>query len=85
VDIRLYLNEQLQFSSLDERIYHEAFVHVPFALGKSIESVLVLGGGDGLALREIYMTVICEGVCPANLIGLQSIFSRLIETGERMS
>ncbi|OAT86255.1 hypothetical protein A6P54_17185 [Bacillus sp. MKU004] len=53
VDIRLYLNEQLQFSSLDERIYHEAFVHVPFALGKSIESVLVLGGGDGLALREI--------------------------------
>jgi spermidine synthase len=52
-DIRLYLNEQLQFSSLDERIYHEAFVHVPFTLGKSIQSVLVLGGGDGLALREI--------------------------------
>ncbi|MEG9297512.1 spermidine synthase [Mangrovibacillus sp. Mu-81] len=52
-DIRLYLNEQLQFSSLDERIYHEAFVHVPFALGKATQSVLVLGGGDGLALREI--------------------------------
>ncbi|MCA1056123.1 spermidine synthase [Rossellomorea aquimaris] len=52
-DIRLYLNEQLQFSSLDERIYHEAFVHVPFALGRPIRSVLVLGGGDGLALREI--------------------------------
>ncbi|PFA68436.1 spermidine synthase [Bacillus sp. AFS015802] len=52
-DIRLYLNGQLQFSSVDERIYHEAFVHIPFALTGSVQSVLVLGGGDGLALREI--------------------------------
>ncbi len=52
-DIRLYLNEQLQFSSLDERIYHEAFVHIPMALLKSRSNVLILGGGDGLALREV--------------------------------
>lgn len=52
-DIRLYLNEQLQFSTLDERIYHEAFVHVPMALIKSHSRVLILGGGDGLALREV--------------------------------
>lgn len=52
-DIRLYLNGQLQFSSVDERIYHEAFVHIPFYLTENVQSVLVLGGGDGLALREI--------------------------------
>lgn len=52
-DIRMYLNEQLQFSSLDERIYHEAFVHIPFALTEKHTRVLILGGGDGLALREV--------------------------------
>ncbi|MFC0271409.1 spermidine synthase [Metabacillus herbersteinensis] len=52
-DIRMYLNEQLQFSSLDERIYHEAFVHVPMALTKTHNRILILGGGDGLALREV--------------------------------
>lgn len=52
-DIRMYLNNQLQFSSLDERIYHEAFVHIPMALLQNRKRVLILGGGDGLALREV--------------------------------
>ena len=52
-DTRMYLNEQLQFSSLDERIYHEAFVHIPMSLTKRHKRVLILGGGDGLALREV--------------------------------
>ncbi|PLT33165.1 spermidine synthase [Bacillus sp. V5-8f] len=52
-DIRLFLDEQLQFSSLDERIYHEAFVHVPMALRNSHDHILIVGGGDGLALREV--------------------------------
>jgi spermidine synthase len=52
-DIRMYLDEQLQFSSLDERIYHEAFVHIPMALTEKHKHVLILGGGDGLALREV--------------------------------
>jgi spermidine synthase len=52
-DIRMYLNEQLQFSSLDERIYHEAFVHIPISLTERHTRVLILGGGDGLALREV--------------------------------
>jgi spermidine synthase len=52
-DIRLYLDQQLQFSSVDERIYHEALVHPAFALSRYHERVLILGGGDGLALREV--------------------------------
>lgn len=50
-ETRLYLNGDLQFSSVDEYRYHEALVH-PALAGKR-ERVLVLGGGDGLALREI--------------------------------
>ncbi|MEO2078607.1 MAG: spermidine synthase [Bacillus sp. (in: firmicutes)] len=52
-DIRMYLNNQLQFSTLDERIYHEALVHPVFSLTRSRKRVLIVGGGDGLAVREV--------------------------------
>jgi spermidine synthase len=50
-DTRLFLNGDLQFSSVDEHRYHEALVHP--AMAGPHESVLVIGGGDGLALREV--------------------------------
>jgi spermidine synthase len=51
---RLFLNGNLQFSSDDERRYHEVLVHPGVAaLGRDPRTVLVLGGGDGLALREL--------------------------------
>ncbi len=50
-DLRLFLDGDLQFSSVDEYRYHEALVH-PAMAGRH-ERVLVLGGGDGLALREV--------------------------------
>jgi spermidine synthase len=50
-DLRLFLNGDLQFSSVDEYRYHEALVHP--ALSGERRRVLVLGGGDGLALREV--------------------------------
>jgi spermidine synthase len=50
-DLRLFLNGDLQFSSVDEHRYHESLVH-PAMHGPRGE-VLVLGAGDGLALREI--------------------------------
>lgn len=50
-DTRLYLNGDLQFSSPDEYRYHEALVHP--AMAGPHASVLVLGGGDGLAAREV--------------------------------
>jgi len=50
---QLHLNGNLQFSSFDEYRYHEALVHPPMTSARSRERVLVLGGGDGLAVREI--------------------------------
>ncbi len=51
--VRLYLNGNLQFHSRDEYRYHEALVHPALAAQGAPRRVLVLGGGDGLALREV--------------------------------
>ena len=53
-DIRLFLDGNLQFSSIDEYRYHEALVHIPIQAHQSpIKRVLLLGAGDGLAVREL--------------------------------
>jgi spermidine synthase len=53
-DYRLYSNGQLQFSSIDEERYHEPLVHPIMSLVYGINKrVLILGGGDGLALAEV--------------------------------
>ncbi|MEH7273192.1 spermidine synthase [Neobacillus vireti] len=52
-DVRLYLDKQLQFSSLDEQIYHEALVHPALSMAKKRDRVLIAGGGDGFAVREV--------------------------------
>jgi spermidine synthase len=50
-DVRLFLDGDLQFASSDEHRYHEALVHPAVVPGA--RSVLILGGGDGLAAREV--------------------------------
>ncbi len=52
-DVRLFLDGQLQFSSTDEYRYHETLVHPAMASSKNRANVLILGGGDGLAVREL--------------------------------
>lgn len=52
-DLRMYLNGNIQFSSNDEYRYHEALIHPAMSLVKNRGEILILGGGDGLAAREI--------------------------------
>ncbi|SHK40774.1 polyamine aminopropyltransferase [Paramaledivibacter caminithermalis] len=52
-DLRMFLNGNIQFSSIDEYRYHEALIHPAMSLAKKRENILILGGGDGLAAREI--------------------------------
>lgn len=52
--VRLFLDGNLQFSSLDEYRYHEVLVHPAMLMAGQREKILVLGGGDGLACREIF-------------------------------
>lgn len=51
--VRLFINGSLQFNSQDEYRYHESLVHPLMNLLPLRENVLILGGGDGLALREV--------------------------------
>lgn len=64
----LYLNGNLQFHSFDEYRYHEALVHPAFfAHEGSPRRVLILGGGDGLALREVLKYPSVESVVMVDL------------------
>ena len=52
-EVRLFLNGNLQLCSTDEARYHESLVHPAMALAPARSRVLILGGGDGCALREV--------------------------------
>jgi len=80
----LFLNGNLQFNSFDEYRYHEALVHPAFAAyGENPKRVLVLGGGDGLAMREVLKYPSVESVTLVDLdpemTGLSSKFAPLAE------
>jgi spermidine synthase len=76
-DLRLFLNSHLQFSSRDEYRYHEALVHPGLAALPGARRVLVLGGGDGLAVREILRYPSVENV---TLVDLDPEMTHLFST-----
>jgi spermidine synthase len=49
----LVLDGYLMLTERDEFIYHEMISHVPMAVHKNAENILVIGGGDGGAVREL--------------------------------
>ncbi|NQZ80716.1 MAG: polyamine aminopropyltransferase [Colwellia sp.] len=51
--INFYLNGRLQFSSIDEHIYHGYLVSPALAASARHDNILIIGGGDGLALRDV--------------------------------
>lgn len=78
-DIRLYIDGNLQFSSGDEHRYHESLIHPAFAAREQLgprpaRRVLILGGGDGLALREVLRYPAIETV---DLVDLDPEMTRL--------
>jgi spermidine synthase len=74
---QLFLNGHLQFSSADEYRYHEALVHPAMMLANRPRRVLVCGGGDGLALREIRRYSSVESI---TLVDLDPAMTRLSST-----
>ncbi|MCU0634190.1 MAG: polyamine aminopropyltransferase [Gemmatimonadaceae bacterium] len=87
-DLRLHLNGHLQFSSRDEYRYHEALVHpglAPLAeraraAGRTVRA-LVLGGGDGLAVREVLRY---PAVAAVTLVDLDAEITSLFRTHPRL-
>jgi len=83
---QLFLNGNLQFSSADEYRYHEALVHPAFAVTENPRRVLVLGGGDGLAVREVLRHSDVEAVTLVDIdpemTGLSKRFPPLAELNQ---
>jgi spermidine synthase len=77
-DYRLYINGNLQFSSIDENIYHEHLVHPILSSSKKRDYVLILGGGDGFALREVLKY---PDVKYVNLVDLDPEMIKISSTG----
>lgn len=74
----LFLNGNLQFNSFDEYRYHEALVHPAFAAHTGeAKRILVLGGGDGLAVREILKYKSVESV---TLVDLDPMMTQIAKT-----
>lgn len=81
-DIRLFLNSHLQFSSRDEYRYHESLVHPGLSAIPAPRRVLVLGGGDGLAVREILKYPQVESI---TLVDLDPEMTRLFSTNPMLT
>ena len=71
---RLFLNGNLQFAERDEYRYHEALVHPAMAAHGAPKRVAVLGGGDGMAVREVLKYASVEQV---TLVELDPNMTRL--------
>ena len=74
--VKLYLNSHLQFDSRDEYRYHEALVHVGMQSVPSRRRVLILGGGDGFALREALKYPDVESVTLVDLDSSMTVLFR---------
>ena len=81
-DLRLFLNSHLQFSSRDEYRYHESLVHPGLSAFPGARRILVLGGGDGLAVREILKYPNVESV---TLVDLDPAVTELFATHPRLT
>jgi spermidine synthase len=82
VGYRLFLNGNLQFAERDEYRYHEALVHPVMAAQGAPKKVAVLGGGDGMAVREILKYPSVESV---TLVELDPNMTRLFTEHETLA
>ncbi|MFO1441516.1 MAG: polyamine aminopropyltransferase [Verrucomicrobiaceae bacterium] len=81
-ELRLYLNSNLQFSTKDEYRYHEALVHPGLSRLPQAKKVLILGGGDGLAAREVLRYPRIESI---TLVDLDPAMTRLFSTNDLLT
>lgn len=73
----LFINGQEQFSTFDEEKYHEPLVHPAVKLSHNPENVLIIGGGDGLAAREVFKHSIVKSL---TLVDLDPAMTNLAKT-----
>jgi len=81
-NILLFLNGNLQFNSRDEYRYHEALIHPGLQAVREPKDILVLGGGDGMAVREILKY---DSVHSVTLVDLDPAMTQLFRSHELLT
>ncbi len=81
-DYRLFIDGNLQFSTVDEHRYHEALIHPAMAAVPHARRVLILGGGDGMAARELLKY---PSVSRIDLVDLDPEMIRLFRDNPRLA
>ncbi|MDQ8184748.1 polyamine aminopropyltransferase [Pelagicoccus sp. SDUM812002] len=80
--VSCYINGHLQFDGRDEHIYHEMLVHPAMSIAPRRDRVLILGGGDGLALREVLKY---DDVQSVTLVDLDPVMTELATNNEHFT
>lgn len=58
----LFLDRKIQSAQVDEYVYHESLVHPAMMTHSKPQRILVLGGGEGATLREVYRHSTVESI-----------------------
>jgi spermidine synthase len=80
--IQFYINGAIQFDTIDEHRYHESLVHPAMLASPCHENILIVGGGDGMALREVLKY---EDVTHITLVDLDPAITTLFKEHEMLS
>ena len=80
-DVKLFLNRSIQFSSADEHRYHEMLVHIPLSLHSQPKNILILGGGENLASREVLKH---ESVKSIDVVDIDQMMFDLSKTNKQL-
>ena len=80
--VQCYINGAIQFDTIDEFRYHESLVHPVMMQAKSHNSILIIGGGDGMALREVLKYKDAKKI---TLVDLDAQMTNLFKNNRRLS
>jgi len=79
---QFYINGAIQFDSIDEHRYHESLIHPVMNMAKAHENILIIGGGDGMALREVLKY---DDIGNVTLVDLDPAITTLFKTHPTLS
>ena len=80
--VQFYINGAIQFDTIDEHRYHESLVHPAMINARSHENILIIGGGDGMAVREVLKY---EDIGHITLVDLDPAITQLFKENPTLS
>jgi spermidine synthase len=80
--VQCYINGSIQFDTIDEHRYHESLIHPVMMATPRHEKVLIIGGGDGMALREVLKY---DDVKAVTLVDLDPAMTKLFKEHKTLS